>query len=249
MAKLYLVGFTTDLKSLIFAARKGAKSGSYIVSIDSRLKRTLEEVVRLDSQPKPAKSGAKSLPEGQILPSLDGARPSGLSPREIQMLLREGKTLEQVAKLAETDVSWVERFIQPIIAERAGVIVLVKSAKISKSRLGLSDKDVGTAVSWNLESKRVHMSSEEIDDAWTAVRREGRPWQVSFQYKSRGQRKVARFTYDQETRTVEPMNAVALDIGWLVGSKKSSPPAPSRPAAKPKPRPKTKTKPKPRPKT
>jgi hypothetical protein len=120
MVRLHLVGFTTDLKNLIFATRRGAKSGGYVVSIDPRLKRTLKEVARLEEEgpaEPPPRAGA----------SRSQSRTSQLTPKEIQALLRAGKTVEQVAKLADTDAAWVERFNNPIIAEKAGVIDDVKS--------------------------------------------------------------------------------------------------------------------------
>ena len=44
MVKLHLVGFSSDLKSLVFSTRRGAKGGTYTVEVNPRLKRTLEEI-------------------------------------------------------------------------------------------------------------------------------------------------------------------------------------------------------------
>ncbi|MQB02408.1 MAG: DUF3071 domain-containing protein, partial [Actinobacteria bacterium] len=96
-----------------------------------------------------------------------------MSPKEIQALLREGKTPDQVAKLAECDVSWIERFLSPILAERAVVIDIVKGARITRLRRGLSSMPVGEAIQANLEGKKVRLSPEAFDDGWSAIRREG----------------------------------------------------------------------------
>lgn len=216
--RLHLVGFTTDLKNIIFATRKGAKSGGYVVTIDSRLRRTLEEVARLEEEAAESKKNTKEVSAPPPSPPK-----SQLTPKEIQALLREGKSEEQVAKLADTDVSWIQRFTGPIIAERAGVIESVRAGRISKARLGASGAQIGRAIQENLEAKNVRLDPEEFEDSWKAVRRAGR-WVVTFSYLSRGQRKQARFAYFPERREVEALNAVATQIAWRPASTKKARP-------------------------
>src|SRR3954463_14918429 len=45
--QLHLVGFTTDLEGLIFSARRGSRSGDYMVVLDERLLARIEEALRL----------------------------------------------------------------------------------------------------------------------------------------------------------------------------------------------------------
>lgn len=209
MVRLHLIGFTTDLKNLIFATRKGAKSGGYIVSIDARLRNTLDEVAKLEEaeknkgKPKPSKDSAPA----------DSVTESKLTPKEIQTLLRQGKTAQQVAKLAETPIGWVKRFESPILAERAGVIDAVRASRISKTRLGSSGMTVGEAITAKLREKKVDLEADAFEESWNAVRRDGH-WQVSFTYHSRGKRKQARFAFDPETKEARALNTVALDLGW-----------------------------------
>src|SRR5919109_3052828 len=109
MVKLHLVGFSSDLKSLVFSTRRGAKRGTYTVDVNPRLKRTLEEIASRQAEsdeaaaeePKPGPRQRRP-----VLPEKPAVPPSKLSPKEIQALLREGKTPEEVARIAETDVSW-----------------------------------------------------------------------------------------------------------------------------------------------
>lgn len=243
MIRLHLVGFTTDLKNLIFAEHRGARSGGFVVSIDSRLKRTLEEVARLEEEPEevvevqlqqseakkrtPASTMRHSEPEEEEAEGSEDetyeeaeppepARPrvaSKLTPKQIQSLLRRGKTEEEVARLAGTEVDWIQRFSFAILAERAGVIDAVTSARLTKPRLGVSDKTIGEAVQASIESKRIQMSADEIDAAWKAVRTNGL-WHVRFEYFSRGQERIAEYSFDPTSRTVEPLNDLAMDIGW-----------------------------------
>ena len=47
MQQLHLVGFTTDHDGLIYSARRGAKSGSFVIELDDDLVDTIEELLRL----------------------------------------------------------------------------------------------------------------------------------------------------------------------------------------------------------
>lgn len=248
MVRLHLVGFTTDLKNLIFADERGATSGSFVVSVDSRLRHTLEEVARLDEDIEEYESEeVGETEEPEPAPRVV----SKLSPKEIQSLLRQGKTEEQVARLAGTEVDWIRRFSFAILAERRDVIDAVRAATLSKPRLGPSGLNIGDAVEENLGAKRLRMGADAIEDAWKAMRKNGR-WQVSFEYESRGQKRLARYSFDPNTRQVEPLNDIALELGWradprskggagrssasgqkLVTGVRSAPRTPAKPAAKP----------------
>jgi hypothetical protein len=229
LIRLHLVGFTADLKNLIFARRRGAKSGNFLVSIDARLRRTLEEVARLEGE---ARSGRQKA-------SRDGEprrTASKLSPKEIQNLLRRGVSADEVARLAETDVSWISRFQHPIVAERTGVVDAVKAGSISKPRLGPSAERVGDAIVSNLRERRINLPDEVLEEGWEAVLTEA-GWHVTFRYLSRGQAKEATFTYDPETREVAAANDLARDIAWRateeaaaqIPAKRNSRKAPGRP--------------------
>jgi hypothetical protein len=207
MIRLHLVGFTTDLKNLIFARRKGAKTGAFLIEIDARLRRTLEEVARLEKEGGAASAGLPA--DG----SEAGKRASKLTPKEIQSHLRRGKTAQEVARIAETDVSWIERFTNPIIEERSRVVDAVKSASITKARLGKSAMPVGDSIIANLRDRRVSLPIEILDEGWTARLRDGK-WEVTFTYLSRGQGKDASFSFDPETRQVEALNGLARELAW-----------------------------------
>lgn len=230
MVRLHLVGFTTDLKNLIFADERGATTGGFVVSVDSRLRNTLDEVARL------GEDIDEDAPEAPVEPEEPEAPPaprvvSKLSPKQIQSLLREGKTEEQVARLAGTEVDWIRRFSFAILAERRDVIDAVRAATLSKPRLGPSGMTIGDAVEENLGAKRLRMGAEAIEDAWKAMRKSGR-WQVSFEYESRGQKRLARYSFDPNTRQVEPLNDIALELGWRSDARSKS--SAARPSGAPK---------------
>lgn len=232
MVRLHLVGFTTDLKNLIFTDELGATSGEFVVGLDARLKHTLDEVARLEDDVEEYEPGAIEEPEEIEPPEPPAPRVvSKLTPKEIQSLLRQGKTEEQVARLAGTDVDWIRRFSFAILAERRDVIDAVRAATLSKPRLGPSGMNIGDAVEENMGARRLRMGPEAMEEAWKAMRKNGR-WHVSFEYESRGQKRLARYSYDPATRQVEPLNDIALELGWRAEARSkgaSTRPAPGSP--------------------
>ncbi|HVM14130.1 MAG TPA: septation protein SepH [Egibacteraceae bacterium] len=141
------------------------------------------------------------------------SRASKLAPREIQALLRAGQGVRSVAKEAETDEQWVQRWLPPIEAERDQVLQAVWSSFVAKSRLGLSADPVGEAVEKNLAAKGVHEDDPSLE--WMASRREGDPhWRVVLRYRSRGRAQRAVWHFNPDTGELDPRNDLAVDVAW-----------------------------------
>jgi hypothetical protein len=241
--ELHLVGFTTDLRNLVFSRQRGVKSGGFMVIIDERLRRTLEEVARLEEEGRfgeapRADSRVEVAPE--VAPVERPARASAghgsrLTPKEIQIELRAGKTVQEVARMAGCEISWVERFVSPILAERQGIIEAVKAATISRPRAGRSGATVWQSILANLRDRKVRPDEESLDEGWKAVKRGG-VWEVAFRYAGKGQTKEAQFAFDPETRMVRGLNPMATEIAWRppqvapLKSQALAPPEPPVPA-------------------
>lgn len=162
---------------------------------------------------------------------------SMLSPRQIQSLLRAGKTVKAVAKLAECDEAWVQRWLVPIEAERSKVIEAAQRGRLTKARLGPSRDPLGEAVRRNLRTKGVDPSDESVE--WTAARRDGdSEWTVTVRYRSRGRPQQAVWGFDPDTDEVTARNPLAAEIAWT-RSRRRAPAAPAKAAPAPKATPKT----------
>lgn len=245
LQKLYLVGFTRDLRGLILSRQKGVKSGGFIVDLDEQFLRTLDEVYRLHeadgpgvdapldgnveavevpaptpvAHPHPAPKPQPDPAAEQPAVAAERRKPANrgiLSPKDIQAELRAGKTVQEVARMAGTDASWIERFLSPILAERKGIVDAVMGGMISRPRRGRSVITVGQAIVVNLKERKVPISPEDLEDAWQVARRNGQ-WQVTLHYTVRGQAKQAQFSYDPDTG-VEALDADASVIGWWAPS-------------------------------
>ena len=249
----------------MLSRQKGVKSGGFVVDLDDQLRATLSELYRRHAEggsrdDAPAAT-VEVVPEPEMPAAGDGGEEparrkpvhSVLTPKEIQAALRSGKTVQEVARLAGTDTSWIERFLSPILAERKGIVDAVMTGVISRPRIGRSSCNVAEAIVANLRERKVEISPEDLQEGWSVARRAGQ-WEVTFRYSLGGQVKQAQFAYDLDGG-VTAMDAEASVIGWRApASKRAGGPegdpegeplaAPKAPvgavaAAKPKPKPRS----------
>jgi hypothetical protein len=236
MIRLHLLGFTPDLKGLVFSARRGGRAGTYWVAVDPELVSALgsleaarEEaaVSRRSRAAAPAGRGrgaartqaaAKSRGRaGRALVAVPQAPAveSRLSPREVQQLLREGRAVKDVAALAGVDTSWVERFLGPIEEERTGIIRTTKQSFQSRTRLGRSGLPIGEAVARNLTERRATPATlDSLDEGWDTRRTGPRIWRVRLRFTHRGKRRSAEWEFRTDDRSVRPRNELASGLGW-----------------------------------
>jgi hypothetical protein len=267
LQKLYLVGLTSDLSGLVLSRQRGVKSGGFVVDLDDQLRARLSELYRRHAEAGSRDAAPAGIEEvvpepelpaegaaGEVSPRRNAVR-SVLTPKEIQAELRSGKTVQEVAGLAGTDTSWIERFLSPILAERRGIVDAVMTGFISRPRQGRSSCNVGQAIVANLRERKAAISPEDLEEGWSVARRNGQ-WEVTFRYSLRGQHKQAQFAYDPEGG-VTAMDEEASVIGWRPpastragaegrrpeGEPSAAPKAPvgavaaAKPKAKPKPAP------------
>jgi hypothetical protein len=169
---------------------------------------------------RPGQEGAVQMPDRQrrrpAYTEPDAGQPTGrsrLTPKEIQQELRRGRSVLEVAKMAGTEITWVERFVGPILAEREGIVEIVRAAVISRPRLGRSAMTVGEAIAANLRERKGPVSTGAKGEGWSVLRRDGL-WEVTFRYSVKGEPREAVFCYELDTRTVKALNATAAQIGW-----------------------------------
>jgi hypothetical protein len=225
--QLHLVGFTTDLEGLIFSARKGAKSGGYLVMLDDRLQATIEDALRL-------RNGDGELDEDGTSPNRPRRpRPqSTLSPREIQARLRAGSSIAEIAAEARVDEEWVGRFAAPILAEQAQVVARARRLTFEKPRLGQAALELGEAVRWNLADRDIRFLDDDFDAAWSAYNLQGTSWVVRFQYASRGKRQTAEWEVDLRENELFARNRIASDLAYIDATRRRRRPPVLEPSAR-----------------
>ena len=224
MQQLHLVGVTTERDALIFSARKGAKSGGFLVTLDEALYDTIDEAGReRDGDNGAARTRRPATPRPE----------SALSPRDIQRRLRAGRSVASVASEAGVDEDWIMRFAVPILAEQAQVVSRAQGLTFAKARLGLSGRPLGESVWWNVADKGVMMAEDTYDQCWTAHHVRDSIWIVRFDFVNRKKRQRAEWEVDTRETTLTARNRLASELGYIEPGRRGKPPAPLPPAAKP----------------
>ncbi len=211
MRKLHLVGLTTDRDGLIFTARKGSKSGGFIVPLDDNVLKAIAVAGAASNGVRVGDAGASDAEVGPRRPRSESA----LTPREMQARLRAGRSIEEVATEANVDPEWVARFAVPILAEQAQVVELARSLVYAKPRLGESTQALGPSVLQNLSDRGVFLPDDVAKAGWSAFQLHDSVWMVRFRYLSRGRDQEAQWEIDVPTGRLRARNRHASDLGYV----------------------------------
>jgi PIN domain nuclease of toxin-antitoxin system len=208
-----MVGFTTDHRGLIFSVRRGAKSGGFVVQLDESIMTAVEELRALLAEEQAERDDAK----------VSSKRPeSSLSVREVQARLRRGRTIEQVAREAGVDATWVSRFAVPVLAEQAEVIRAARATRMTKQRVGLSGASLGDSVYRNLAERGLVDPREELDKAWRARQLTEGMWLVSIKYSLRGRESEAVWEYDEAAGALRARGRLGTQLGFREPTRRAS---------------------------
>ncbi|MHB8511103.1 MAG: septation protein SepH [Actinomycetota bacterium] len=219
MIKLRLVGPSDDLQFLVYSSSRTGRKGSHLVEVDDELFDVLESMVRERRRSARGERDHPRVKQKQSMPRVE----SKLAPKDVQRLLRSGRTVEQVAKTAGVPVAWVEQFLGVVQYERIGIVNEVRRSWMEKQRLGQSGAPLGESVEINLRARHVRLTDQELADAWDAYRVEDQPWIVSLVFRFRGRAQKATWKFDPATRTVTPANRLASDLGWVAPGRSLQP--------------------------
>src|SRR4051812_14001133 len=235
MQKLHLVGFTPDGDGLILSTRKGAKSGGFVVPVDTATLERLVETSRATTvAAAPAPAAAKSNGRRSEHDPRKTLPDSQLGPREMQELLRGGWTLEEVAAEAGVDVDWVSRFAAPVLAEMHRVLDRALECTFEKPRVGPSALPLAASVRRNIAERGVRFTDEDFDDAWRAAQMYDDLWVIGFDYTSRGRGQSAEWVVDLELGDLTSNNRLGTQLGHVQSARRkidTSPPPKPKPKA------------------
>jgi hypothetical protein len=217
IAPLHALGVTDDGRALLLG-RATAKHPAFKLPIDADLVDALEDAHA-------GRERARRAAERADLPPPVETVSSSLTVKEIQDLLRQGRSPASIAARAGVAEEWVRRWEGPILWERDGAAARARSVAMGRAR-GRSAAPLGEAVVTNLKRRKVPVGSAP-GEGWDAVKRaRGNRWVVSFTYEARGRAATARWEFDPDSAQVVSLDRTADALGWIAGRKK---PARSRP--------------------
>ena len=208
MRQLHFVGFTSDHDGLIFAGRRGAKTGDFVIKLDDDLLEQIDGARTANLANEPV---APPPPPPPPRPRIDSA----LSPREMQKRLRGGRTVAQVAAEAGVNIEWVERFAAPVLAEQAAAVARAHELILRTNRRGQSDRSLASSVIRNLADRGIRLADDEFDLAWTAFQLDDTEWVIRFRYRSRGRDQKAEWLLDMAAGTLVPHNRLGTELGFV----------------------------------
>jgi hypothetical protein len=120
------------------------------------------------------------------------------SPKDIQAHIRRGLTAQQVADLTGEDVSYVQRFEGPVLAERDYVVEQARTML-----LGNSGSDSSTTFGDLVGHKLDELTAKNV--SWSAWR-EDSGWRVEVTFFEGDVEHKAQWIFDQRKHTLTPLN-------------------------------------------
>ena len=217
VSSLKPVGVSPDGTALLLSRKAGSSTPSFRLGIDESLVAALEEAHHARTAAKKAKD------QLELPPPIPARVESKLTVREVQNLLRQGRTVAAIAKRAGVDPQWVERWESPIIWERAGMATRARRAHLTKARGGISRVPLGEAVASNLKDRGVKLDNKAFEAAWDSTKKaRSTRWAVTFTFTSKGREQTARWEFDPETSEVHGLDKLANELGWVAPPRKRS---------------------------
>jgi hypothetical protein len=129
---------------------------------------------------------------------------SRLTPAEIQARLRAGRSVRAVAKEAGVDREWVERWHDPIRAERERVLADARSRRVDHPK----SRPLGAAVDRSLSERGV----SPTEARWRVVRRDDGRWRVSVRFEERGRPRTATWLLDPDAERLRAQSRLATEL-------------------------------------
>lgn len=135
---------------------------------------------------------------------------SALSPREIQARLRAGASVPEVAAEAGVEVSRIEGFALPVLAERAHMTRTALGASVRRRGDGSGHRRLAEIVRERLQARS--LDSDTV--VWDAWRQNDLKWRLVGLLDDQAASRAAEFVFDPKGRFSVADNA---DARWMIG--------------------------------
>ncbi|MFD5600596.1 septation protein SepH [Leucobacter sp. NPDC058333] len=132
--------------------------------------------------------------------------PGKVGPREIQALIRAGKTRAQVASETGLDDVDIERYEEPVLAERRYILERAHAVPVRTDAHGEGDQTFGAVI-----AERLIVLGSETNE-WASWRDEDRGWMVSLEFISHDVAHRAVWTFDHRKALLSPINPDAVNL-------------------------------------
>lgn len=127
-------------------------------------------------------------------------------PREIQSLVRAGKTRSEIAALTGLDEASIERYEEPVLAERRYILERAHAVQVRTEGSEEVDQKFGAVIAERL------LALEADASEWVAWRDEEAGWLISLEFISRDVAHRALWSFDHRKQTLAPTNSDAVSL-------------------------------------
>ena len=130
-------------------------------------------------------------------------------PREIQALIRAGRSRAQVAKEMDLDEADIERYAEPVLAERRYILERAHAVAVRTDADDEADQRFGAVIAERLIALGADTSE------WESWRDEETGWMVSLEFISHDVAHRAVWSFEHRKGTLSPVNPDAVSLSKL----------------------------------
>jgi len=132
-----------------------------------------------------------------------------VNPREVQSLVRAGKSRAEIADLTGLELGDIERYEEPVLAERRYILELAHAVPVRTNASDDAEEQFGTVIAERL----IGLGAEDAE--WTSWRDEEAGWMVSLDFVAREVSHRAIWSFEHRKRQLAPLNSEAETLSKL----------------------------------
>lgn len=129
-----------------------------------------------------------------------------IRPREIQSLIRAGKSRAQVAKETGLDESDIERYAEPVLAERRYILERAKAIAVRADAHDEDEQNFGAVIGARL----LALGAEAPE--WSSWKEDEGGWMIGLEFISHDTAHRAVWSFDHRKGTLAPLNSDATNL-------------------------------------
>lgn len=134
-----------------------------------------------------------------------------INPREIQSLVRAGKTRAEIMQLTGAEESDVERYEEPVLAERRFILTSAQSVQVRTSPSEETEEQFGSVIAERL----IGVQAKSV--AWTSWRDEDAGWMIGLDFDSYEVSHHAVWSFDHSKSLLSPLTPDAVTLSKQSG--------------------------------
>ena len=127
-------------------------------------------------------------------------------PREIQALIREGKTRDEVVEITGISEDDIERYEEPVIAERRYVLERAQAVPVRTGTGEEGSEQFGAVIGERLAT----LGAEEV--SWDSWRDTEAGWMISLTFRSHGVEYRAVWSFEHRKAVLAPVTTDAVNL-------------------------------------